>query len=146
MTMAAPCDDQEGTLTAFNKLRSRAPDLAISSESVIQSLLKVGKHDLAKSVIEEGLRKYPNLRPLLQMHGVIAQYQRDWPEMARRFELMRRKFPDEVWGYVLGGVALRQLGQFNEADKLLARAIAMDPLFPHAAFEYARLAELVSPL
>jgi predicted Zn-dependent protease len=139
--IAAFCQDPEATLKAFNALRTRAPDIAISSVTALRSLLSVGKAEFAESLAEEGLRKYPGFHALRVLHGEMARHRRDWPEMARRFEFMRRKFPDSVWGYVLGGVALGELEQFDAADRLLERAIAMEPLIPPPGVEYARLAE-----
>ena len=108
---------------------------------MIQALFLIGEINFAESVVEEGLRKYPTAPQLVRMYGVIAHHRQDWPEMARRFGIMRRKFPGDVWGYILGGVALRELKQFDEADKLLAQAVSMDRLFAPSALEYARLAE-----
>jgi tetratricopeptide (TPR) repeat protein len=138
---AAYCEDAEATLIAFDRLQSRAPDVALTSEVAIRSLLSVGKIDLAESVVKEGLRKFPGARDLLLLHGEVAYRRRDWPEMIRRFAVMRRKFRGDVWGYTLGGVALREHEQFDAADKLLKRAVGMEPLLLPPAVEYARVAE-----
>jgi predicted Zn-dependent protease len=138
---AAFCGDPEATLKAFNVLRSRAPDVAISSRTAIYSLIDVGKVDLAESLITEGLRKYRGDHVLMLLYAEVAHRRHDWPETNRRFELLRQKFPDDIWGYTWGAVALRELGQLVKAEKLLARAIAIAPLHNVAAREYARIAE-----
>lgn len=138
---AASCDDREATIRAFNQLRARAPDVAISSATVIRSLMKVGSLDLAESVAKEGLTRFPHSRELLLIYGEIAQHRRNWVEMAQRFEVMRKFFPHDVWAHMLNGRALRELGNFDEADQLLKHAIGLEPLLSPPAVEYARIAQ-----
>jgi predicted Zn-dependent protease len=133
--------DIDETMKAFNHLRAVAPGVAISSETAVRSLLAVGKIDLAESVLEEGLRKYPGIYILMLLHADIAGLRGDWMEANRRWKAMRRKFPDNFWVCFWGAVALKENGQFGEADKLLERAIAVEPIQPVAAAEYARVAE-----
>jgi predicted Zn-dependent protease len=125
----------------YSDWRGGAPDVAISSAMAIRSLLSVGKVDLAESVVEEGLRKLPGFRALEELHGEVACRRRNWSEMARRYRLVRRKFPDAFQYYVLEAAALRALGQFDEADKLLEHAIAIAPRNPAPAAEYALVAD-----
>jgi hypothetical protein len=105
--------DAEATQAAFNKLRAKAPDVATYSEAVFRSLVSIGMFDLAELVAAEGLRRYPGAAEFMIRHGEIARYRGDWPEMVRRFEYMRRECPRDVWGFVLGGVALRELERYR---------------------------------
>jgi predicted Zn-dependent protease len=141
MKNAAFCDDVDATMKAFNRLRAMAPDVAISSETVLRSLLAIGNITLAESVVEEGLRKFPGVYILMLLHADIAGRRGDWSEANRRWKAMRRHFPDNFWVCFWGGVALKQNRQFDDADELLERAIVLEPLQPVAAVEYARVAE-----
>ena len=138
---AAFCVNKEGVLEAFTKLQRHSNDAAISSVTAIRGLLGVGLLDLAETVLQQGLQKYPDHPQLMPLYGAVSHHKRDWAEMARRFELLRQRFPDDVRGHLWRGVALRELGQFDESDSLLARAMAIEPQIPTHAMEYARVAE-----
>jgi tetratricopeptide (TPR) repeat protein len=135
------CKDAEATVQAFNQFRILAPQRAITSATAIRALLAVGKTEFAETVLEEGLRKYPEAFVLMQLHADAATQRRDWSEAARRWGIVRRKFPDDFWACYWGAVALKELNRFDEADKLMERAIARNPKHRESAAEYPRIAE-----
>jgi tetratricopeptide (TPR) repeat protein len=141
VTTAAFQERPQATLEAFEQLRVMAPDVAISSTMAIRGLLAIGKIDLAESVTGEGLRKYPGDFKLMVVYADIAGRRQDWPEAIRRWDAVHQKFPYDLWACFWGAVASKELGQFDEADKLLECAIALEPLHPSPAAEYARVAE-----
>jgi len=138
---AAFQEDAEATMKAFDQILVRAPDVAISSPTVIHSLLSIGQIDLAESVVEQGMRKYPNTLLLMLPYADIATRRRDWPEVHRRWGLLRKAFPDNYWAYVWEAASLKEMGRYDEADKLLERAILMEPADTGAASHYALVAD-----
>lgn len=141
MKNAAFREDRNGTTKVFHNLRALAPEVAIRSETAIRSLLAIGEIDLAESVLEEGLRKYPGDYILMLLHADVAGCRGNWLEADRRWKAMRRRFPDDYWACYWGAVALKEIGQLDEADRLMGRAIATEPHQAISAAEYARIAE-----
>lgn len=138
---AAASGSTDATLDAFKHFRTRAPAVAIRSDPAIRALIAVGLFDYAELVIKEGLRRRPNDRDLGILYGEIARERHDWAEMARRFGAVSKKFPRDVWPWVLQGIALKELRRFDEADKLLEKAISAEPDLAAPRIEYARIAE-----
>jgi Flp pilus assembly protein TadD len=54
----------------------------------------------------------------------IAENKRDFVEAIRRAEVLRERFPADPSGYIAGAVALARSGNQDEAEVLLATAIA----------------------
>jgi predicted Zn-dependent protease len=138
---AAFCEDAEGTVKAFNELRSRAPEVAISSKTAIRSLVAVRQLDLAEAVLKEGLKKYPGANELLLVYADIPRLRGDWPEARQRAQVVRKQLSGNVTGYLWEAMALKEMGQFDEADTLLLQAIALEPTYPPPTIEYAEVAE-----
>lgn len=63
-----------------------------------------------------------------------------WLEAARCWEIYRERFPNSGEGYILGSVALIELGRFYEADALLRRAIELFPDIEEVHSHYALVA------
>jgi predicted Zn-dependent protease len=136
------CEDAEATVRAFNQFRALAPERAITSATAIRALLAVGETELAETFLEQGLRKYPEAFVLMQLHANVATSRRDWSEAAKRWAAVRRKFPEkDFWACYWEAVALKELDKFDEADKLMERAIARSPKESESLAEYARIAE-----
>ena len=138
---AASCNDPTAAMQAFNELQARAPDVAISSATALRCLLEVGALDLAESAIEKGLRKYPGAFDLMLLHADVANRRQNWPEASRRWGAMRKMYSGYLWARFCHAVALKELGEFDEADKLLEQAVAMEPLSAVFAMRYAEVAE-----
>jgi predicted Zn-dependent protease len=73
------------------------------------------------------MARFPGAARLAVEHGWTAYDRRDWTEMARRFEHVRDRFPDDPSGYVGLGAALREQGRPADADTVFAAGIARFP-------------------
>ena len=65
---------------------------------------------------------------------------RDWAEAARYWERYREAFPGDVDGFFFGTIALRESGQFPEADRLVSQALPMCPEQPALFVEHGLIA------
>jgi len=61
----------------------------------------------------------------------------DWTTAARAYAALRVECPNDPAGYIRGGAALVELGQFDTADLVLNEAIGRFPDDPHPSIEYA---------
>ena len=132
--------EQEG-LVAYNDLKMRAPDLAITSNNVLRALMHLKHFAVADAALTEGQQKFPGNEELTRLYAELAQRQGQWEVAAERWGNVRAKHPGNGGGYTFGAMALAQLGRFAEADKLLAHRTRISSDDAVAAIEYARMAE-----
>ena len=138
---AAYRDHQPDGLAAWHDLRTRAPDLAITSTNVLRSLLDLRQFDLVEQSLEEAMRKYPGQAELAHLYAELAQRQGQWDKAAERWAYLRQHHPGLGGSYSFGSIALMQLERYDEADRMLeARTKAM-PDDIVAGTAYARVAE-----
>lgn len=100
------------------------------------------RYSEAESLLSEAIERYPAEPRAWIEWSVVAHSRRDWTEAERRWGTVRTKFPDDAIAYVLGGIALRELSRYEDAESLLAQAIGRFPENPGAANEYAWLASI----
>ena len=81
----------------------------------------------ANALILEGMKKFPKETGLYAEYGNIAMRQKDWPEAAKRWALMREKFPDLSNGYFSGAEALKENKEFEAADALVLEGLEKFP-------------------
>ena len=80
------------------------------------------RFDEAQVLLEEAMEKAnDDSRPWIE-HAVLAQQRRDWAEAARRWEVVRTRFPDQPVGFNRGVAALAALGRHAEAEELKSEA------------------------
>ena len=106
-------------LAAWNELRARAPDLAITSATVLRSLGHLKQFDLVESSLAEALTKYPGSIELMQLYAESAHSQGRWEDANHRWGEIRKHSPGTGGGYTFGAIALSQLGHLQDADTLL---------------------------
>src|ERR1700693_4312859 len=99
-----------------------------------------GHFEEAEMVLAEAMERFPEEPRPCSEWALLAHVRRDWSEAARRWEALRKRFPDDALAFVLGGVAARQLGEFDDAEALLSIARERYPIDAGAATEYAWLA------
>jgi tetratricopeptide (TPR) repeat protein len=138
---AAFREDPEGTVRAYEALRTHWPDLAISSFTAIRALIAVGEDDRAKCAIKEGLRRFPRSRDLMAFNADMAQKRRDWLEAIRLWQEVRSSFPNYFWAWFWPGVALKEIGRLDEAEQLFEHAAKLEPSNPLPAEGYAAIGE-----
>jgi tetratricopeptide (TPR) repeat protein len=121
-------------------MRERHPDHAVGYTSGAVSLREQRRFGEAEALLEEAVRRFPGERVPLVEHAWLATAQRDWAAAAGRWEEVRRRHPDLVEGYLRGAQALATMWQHDDAEKLLAEAMAQFPRDAALATEYAWMA------
>jgi tetratricopeptide (TPR) repeat protein len=144
--VAAFCDRPEEGLAAWNALRARAPDLAITSTTAIRSMIHLKYYELVDTALAEAQTKFPGVESLAYMHAELSNRMSRWEEACLRWTLFRKRFPANSGGYTLGAIALGQLERYEEAGKLLESRVKTAPDDGMAAVEYARTAERLGNL
>jgi tetratricopeptide (TPR) repeat protein len=126
--------------TAFNIAYSRFPVATMTSKSLIGALILIGLHDEAERLIQEARAKYPWDPDIGEFWGFAARQRGDAEEAARRFEVVRKQFPDVVKPHVWAASYLRDVGRFDEADAILSPLTQRFPDDQLPASEYALVA------
>jgi tetratricopeptide (TPR) repeat protein len=77
----------------------------------------------------------------IEAQAWAAHESKKWLEAAQRWEVYRERFPNTDEGFVLGSVALIELGRFYEADALLRLAMEKFPDSVQVHNDYALVAQ-----
>src|SRR5580700_6139242 len=105
---------------ATRKNRSALPPGAIA-------LRELRRFDEADALLADAIARLPDRRAPLIEHAWLASARRDWPEAARRWALVRERFPDAGEAYLRGAQAASASWQHAEAEALLAAAMDRFP-------------------
>ena len=141
MEEAAIREQPELAVQTWQQLAILDRDLAITSDRAISTLIGLGMFDIAEEAIASALQRFPNARQSAEHHAILAKYRGDLELAAERWAYVRARFPDSLRGYVDGGDCLKWLGRTDEADALLAAAVARAPEEYLPAAHYAGVAE-----
>ncbi len=139
---AAQRRDWPEALQRWEEFRAGFPD---SSEGYLGAVLasrELGRIEEAEELLAEAIERFPTERRLHVERALLSHVHRDWTAAAERWERVRAGFPDEPAAHVLGAVAVRELGRFDEAEALLAAARQRFPNDFGAEHEYAWLATI----
>jgi tetratricopeptide (TPR) repeat protein len=129
--------DADETLRRWAVVRERVPGHSVGYVGAATALRGVARYAEAEAMLAGALARFPiDSGPVIE-YAVVAQTQADWAEAARRWEVVRTRFPDHPAGYTHGAIALRNAAQLDEAEALLRQAIAFMPSDPSPAIEYA---------
>lgn len=121
----------------WEAVRNRASDHAVGYLGGALALREAGKLTEAEQLIDAGRARFPNDIGLLVEHAGIAMRQSEWGLAADRWRLVRERVPDSPAGYTGGAHALREQGEFTEAESLLEQAMARLPNDPAPVVDHA---------
>src|SRR5262249_33178281 len=103
-------------------------------------LRNAGGSDQADVLLEEAIERFrEEPRPRFEW-ALLPHFRLDWAEAARRSELVREQFPDAAATHALAAIVLRELGRYDDAERLLAAARERFPEDLRIAAESAWLA------
>jgi tetratricopeptide (TPR) repeat protein len=91
------------------------------------ALRNAGRLEEADRVLAEAVEAHPEAKGALSDWIDCATRRRDWPELARRCDIMRERFPGDSRGYAWGGRALLELERPADAEELLAAGMRQFP-------------------
>jgi tetratricopeptide (TPR) repeat protein len=128
-------------LQRWEQVRARFPNHLAGYTGAAVALREMQQLDAADAMLADAVAAFPNELTLLLEHAGLAQHRRDWEEAARRWALVRQRAPDHLPGHIASAVALREAGQTDAAEAVLADAVARFPDRIEALTEYAWLAQ-----
>lgn len=106
----------------WRQIREALPDHHVGYTAGAQALRDVGRIAEAETLLVEAMRRFPDDPAPHTEYAWIAQLTHDWPEATRRWEAVRRQFPEIVAGYTGGARVLRDQLRLGEAETLLEEA------------------------
>ena len=118
-TVAEARGDWPEVIRRFTAVKERFPDGWWAYARIAIALRHLGRLDEADRILEEGQQQIPGEAALFIDHGTVAEARGDWPEVIRRFTVVKERFPDGWWAYARIAIALRHLGRLDEADRIL---------------------------
>ena len=102
---------------------------------------QLARLDDADQVLEEGRQTLPHDPWVMATWGYFAQHHRDTEEALRRFAIVRRQVPNHPAGYVSAALTLREFGRYQEAEAILAGALARFPNDSGPVIDFAAIAQ-----
>jgi predicted Zn-dependent protease len=128
-------------LEIWRRLYGQYPDLCLRTEKALNLFIDLCLHDEAEAMIQDGRRRYPRLRSLYETAFARVAYRRgDLEEALRRYEVVRRRFPQVADGYGIAAACLTALERADEAESMLARGIRKLPDNYDLSVRYAQAA------
>jgi tetratricopeptide (TPR) repeat protein len=106
------------------------------------ALRELGRYDEADAWLTGAMHRFPTNAEAAVHHGWVANARRDWTEALRRWNDVRREFPNHAAPYFGSGVALRELGRLDEAEAILADGRLRFPADAGVALEYGWVAQM----
>jgi tetratricopeptide (TPR) repeat protein len=119
----------------------RYPRFAKRLPASVDVVLGLQLYDEAEELALEGQRREPKSMLYAGVHALVAERRGNMEEAVRRWQHVRKQFPNYWMGYVNGGMCLRAAGQLDAADEMLATATRLFPNQPRAWIDWAHLAE-----
>jgi tetratricopeptide (TPR) repeat protein len=119
--------DVEETLRRYQEAIRRDPTDIRAYLYPARVLRDNGRLDEAEALLRVARQRFRSNQQVHEDLAWIAQRRNDWPEMARRWAAVRKRFPMSEVAYREGAAALRMAGCTADADALLAKAAARFP-------------------
>lgn len=116
------------------------PDLADGYLGHAAALAEAGRIDEADALLAKAMLRFPANPDVLMEHARTALSRKDWQQALGRWEAVRAHFPERIADYAQMGVALRELGRFDDADALLRDATERYPEDADISVNYAWVA------
>jgi predicted Zn-dependent protease len=133
--------DWHAAVRRWDDVRAQFPDQSAAYVHGATMRRHLGDFDAAQTMLQDACARFPNDPESFVAWATYPERRNDFPEAARRCEVARARFPDELWLYVIGGIALREMGRLDESEILLSSAMTR---FPDAAppfIQWCSLAE-----
>jgi tetratricopeptide (TPR) repeat protein len=103
-------------------VRAIAPYFILAYHEGVQCLIGADRHKEADAVLLGAIERFPDEVWPLREFAQLAHNRKDWNEAVTRWESLRRVFPDEATGFVMGAQALIAAGRDHEAAVLLGQS------------------------
>ncbi|HWB51429.1 MAG TPA: tetratricopeptide repeat protein [Stellaceae bacterium] len=122
-------DDWPEALRRWNAFRQQFPEDTggYSGAAVARHQVALGEIREADALLEQGLELFPQNGDIIGTYARLAHTRRAWLEALDRWQLCRRRLPDDPVGYAGLGEVLRTLGRFDEAEAVLSEGARRIP-------------------
>jgi tetratricopeptide (TPR) repeat protein len=121
--------------------RARIPDYFLTSPDTVYILIELRDYDGAEAFTFDGAKRFPKEPHYLEGYALVAERRRDYAEAAKRWAVVRKKFPYRKFGYINAVGCLRQVGRLDEAEAVMAQALRRMPQDMGLLLEWGRVAE-----
>lgn len=111
----------------WEAVRTRYPEQEHPYTAGARAMRELGRRDDAERLLREAIARFPHRKPPLTEHAWLAHILCDWPAAVERWAAVRARYPDDPDAYVQAAQALKQNGQHEEAERLLAEGAALLP-------------------
>lgn len=101
---------------------SHQPNEPRNYSNTAVALRRAGRLDEAENLLAEAAARFPGDILIAGELARLASAQQNWPEAARRWQVVIKCQPTESRAYLAAATALRHAGRFDEAEDLLAQA------------------------
>jgi predicted Zn-dependent protease len=133
--------DWPEALHRCDALRSRYPGHPFGYSAGARALQESGDAAAADAMMDHVLRGFPTDIEALLTWADLAVRRRDWEAAIERCATMRDRVPNQVFGYLGGTAALRELQRYAEAEALVQQTTEQFPNDAAAAHDFARIAQ-----
>jgi tetratricopeptide (TPR) repeat protein len=133
--------DWPTALQRWERLRHESPDDLRGHLGAARALREMQRLTDAEALLAETVDRFPKHPHPLLHYAALAQERGDHSEALLRWARARKDFPNEMIGYVHAAVALRDMGNLDEADSLLSEAVERFLDRPEPLGHYAYLGE-----
>jgi predicted Zn-dependent protease len=111
--------DLEETLRRCELIRTKFPNIAEGYSLATDCLMKTGRDQEAEAMLEAATRAFPDEPELHIQHAHNAAQRLDWTEALNRWEVVRSRFDNRFLGWLGVTHSLKELGRFDEAEKIV---------------------------
>jgi tetratricopeptide (TPR) repeat protein len=96
----------------------------------------------AEAVLAAAQDRLPGEVGVFADHAELAEYEQRWSDAARRWAVVRERWPDHLRSYLGLGLALAKIESFDQADKVLEEAMKRFPAEHLPVAVFAEIADL----
>ena len=118
-------------------IAERHPNDPIALVGQVECLQQMKQLDMAESMIDDLKSRFPDNPRITLRHAQMATLRANWPEALHRWLAAMNQQGDNPSTHCGVGVALRELGQFEQADEVLSAAIERFPTEPYCFINHA---------
>jgi tetratricopeptide (TPR) repeat protein len=122
-------------------LRAQFPAAAPGYLAGAVALRQLRRFDEADALYAEALPRWPESAGMWADHASVAQARGDRAEAARRWAVLRERFPNDPASYLRPARELRAAGDFDAAETILTQAVNTFPDNPRPRIELAQIAQ-----
>jgi predicted Zn-dependent protease len=134
--------DRQAAFRFLKEAQAHSPVLVMESRDALFLFLRLGKFDIAETLMQEGQKRQPRNPFFLEGAALVATKRGDHEESARRYSTLRKKFPSFEKGYTGAVEPLTKLGKLDEADRIMGTLAGnrhdLGLAIEHARFAMAR--------